>query len=270
MKTALIDGDSIIYILAWTHKEFYPDSPGEVDYTAVIQDAVDQFVIGILAAANTSKYLGALGDQTQKSFRYEWAKYKPYKGTRKPKDEWVIRWEQIIRERLITEWKFCTVPGLEADDIVGLMHGHYFPECIVCSPDKDLRQLPGSHFDYKKTEFLEITELEADYNFAYQMLVGDDTDNVAGLPGIGEKKAKDILSTVDLSQEFYIQKVRSLYRKYFGEHYGVIIFEENLAVLGLITSKHEHSDPRYLDLLLNHVQIRESQNSAKLVGWMPD
>lgn len=236
-KLALIDGDSIIYILAWQFK----DREADETTTLEVMGAVDQFVLGILTAVDANRYIGALGHSTFRSFRYEIALYKPYKGTRRPKDEWVIRWEECIRMRLITEWYFLTLPFMEADDIISIA-AHLVTDCVpvVCSPDKDLWQIPGAHFDYKKGDFADVTKQQADYFFAYQMLIGDDSDNVAGLPGFGPKKAKEKLDVVDLSMEFYEKVVLDLYQKYFGDYYGKIIFDENKAVLGLLKEGHAH------------------------------
>lgn len=236
MKIALIDGDSIIYILAWQFK----DRDADEQAVQEMMSAVDQFVMGIFTAVDAKQYLGALGHVTFRSFRYEIALYKPYKGTRREKDEWVVRWEECIRLRLITEWHFVTVPFMEADDIISLAAHTTTCIPIICSPDKDLWQIPGSHFDYKKGEFADVTKHQADYFFAYQMLVGDDSDNVAGLPGFGPKKAKEKLDAVDTSMDFYEKVVLNLYQKYFGDYYGNIIFEENKSVLGLLKEGHAY------------------------------
>jgi hypothetical protein len=241
MKVALIDGDAIIYILAWQFKDQVPHGDG---YDNMLM-TVDQFITGIQSATECNHYLGALGHQEVPCFRYEIAKYKPYKATRRDKDEWVLLWEPVIRQRLADVWKFITYPKLEADDIISIAAEWYKTtgsNFVVCSPDKDLRQIAGRHFDYKKTEFHEISPLQAQYNFAYQMLVGDDSDNVAGLPGIGEKKATAALDEVDTTVEFYEQRVRNMYNKYFGNYYGNVIFEENKSVLGLVKTTH----PQYV------------------------
>lgn len=238
MRTALIDGDSILYILAWTHKD--------TDDEPLLTEAVDQFVRSILLATNSQQYIGALGHPTVKCFRYEAAKYKPYKANRKEKDEHMVRLEPIIQARLRGHWGFISYPGLEADDIVSLA-AEMYPDVVICSPDKDLRQIPGTHYDYKKSEFAEIAPNQADYLFNYQMLVGDVTDNVAGLPGIGPKKAEEALNKTDLTVSFYEQTVREMYSKYFGNYYGNVIFEENKKVLGLL-NKEGFPHPEYLEV----------------------
>jgi hypothetical protein len=213
MSVALIDGDSIIYILAWTNKECEDED--------LIKGQVDQLVLGVLHTVNKDSYVGALGNSETRCFRYNVAKYKPYKGTRAEKQEWVIKWEKVIRDRLFEEWKFISVPGLEADDIVSIA-AHHYDDYIICSPDKDLTQIPGPHFDYKKQEFSDITPEQAEYFFYYQMLVGDQTDNIAGIPGLGPKKAPLKLQ----GEDFLDHAVRKAYQEYFGDYYGNVIFED--------------------------------------------
>lgn len=240
MKTALIDGDSIIYIIAWKFKDH---DPSDISADMEVRATVDQLVQGIFLAVDAGFYMGVLGHDTHKSFRYEAAKYKPYKGTRREKDQWVADWEPAIRDQLLQRWKFGTYPHLEADDLVALAWWSN-NDHIVCSPDKDLRQLAGTHFDYKKTEFTEVSKEQADYNLAFQMLVGDTSDNVAGLPGYGEKKAREKLTQLQ-EHQFPIMIVQQEYLKYFGPHYGQIIFEENLGVLELMNPLHKHYNPKY-------------------------
>lgn len=250
-KVALIDGDSIIYILSWQFKDQDPVG----DAYDQMRGAVESFVDGILSAVNTNRFVGAIGYSQARCFRYTVANYKPYKGTRKEKDEWVVKWENVIRDRLL-ELGFITIPTLEADDIVAL-GTTVFKDYIICSPDKDLNTLPGPHFDYKKTEFGEITPVQADWFFHYQMLIGDSSDNVAGLPGVGEKKAKEKLS----GEDFPEQIVRKEYNKYFGNHYGNIIFEENKSVLGLVTPGHEYYHIAYSNIVEAAVQTKEISSS---------
>lgn len=273
MKIALIDGDAIIYILAWQFK----DQEAHGDSYDQMLGAVDQIVIGILQACSTGSYIGALGHPEQPCFRYSLAKYKPYKGTRKEKDDYVKMWEPIVRQRLLDEWKFISIAGLEADDIVAIAADECInskEEYVICSPDKDLWQIPGYHYDYRKLDFADINLEQAEYFFAYQLLVGDTTDNIAGLPGVGDKKAKEKLAEVDLSSEFYEQHVRNMYTKYFGDHYGNVIFEENKIVLGLVTRNHPQYNVNDAVNIMFNVQTKEIQNTQndilKELGWTAD
>jgi DNA polymerase-1 len=87
------------------------------------------------------------------------------------------------------------VDELEADDALGifatdpveLSAGH-----ILCSPDKDMRQIPGLLYDLTNP-VTEITKEEGDLWHFIQTLSGDQTDGYAGVPTIGTKRAAGIL-----------------------------------------------------------------------------
>lgn len=85
--------------------------------------------------------------------------------------------------------------NVEADDAVAYMHKHSDGNCIICSPDKDvLGQLPGEHFDYRKQTIVETKASSAERFLFLQMLAGDSTDGIKGLPKVGLKTADKILS----------------------------------------------------------------------------
>lgn len=87
----------------------------------------------------------------------------------------------------------CT--NVEADDAVAYMHKLYKGDCIICSPDKDvLKQLPGEHFDYRKQAIVATTDADARRFLFLQMLAGDSTDGIKGLPKVGLKVADKLLS----------------------------------------------------------------------------
>jgi len=96
--------------------------------------------------------------------------------------------------------------GLEADDLIGILATRPLKPGrdstrIVCSIDKDLRTIPGLHWNWDKQDhFLddpeEISEEEADALFYIQALAGDPTDGYAGCAGIGPVKALKLLDGV--------------------------------------------------------------------------
>lgn len=252
----------------------------EGELAAEMYGAVDQAVIGILQATQADRYLGAIGDR-QKCFRYQVAKFKPYKGKRGEPMPWLTLWKPVIEHRFRTEWGFISIPDLEADDIIGLAHQRLeeidtVPHAtIVCSPDKDMRQLPGRHFDYKKLDFADVSQADADYNLAFLMIAGDSSDGVAGIPGAGEKKAKEKLKEGLEKNLFPDQVVRSMYYKHFGDHYGDIIYHENDTVLRLVSSDHPYYEHEYEGIIYAALRpvpegIKPEQatlDALKSLGW---
>lgn len=89
------------------------------------------------------------------------------------------------------------VDGLEADDAIGIYATDPIEleaEHIICSPDKDMRQIPGLLFDLTNP-VTEITKEAGDRWHYIQTMAGDQTDGYAGAPGIGIKRADAILTS---------------------------------------------------------------------------
>ena len=98
-------------------------------------------------------------------------------------------------------WKVLNVPGVEADDVIGtLAHTAALQgiEVIISSGDKDLSQLVNEHItviDTMNDRRRDIAGVEAEFGVPpslmldYQTLVGDQVDNVPGVPKVGPKTA---------------------------------------------------------------------------------
>jgi DNA polymerase-1 len=129
--------------------------------------------------------------------------YPPYKGNRahvrKP-----LGYKAMV-ERLmgpavpgVILYKVLRHEGIEADDVMGILATKPGNEgrTIIVSDDKDMRSLPGKLWRENgdpEREVIEITEAEADRYHLLQTLVGDQSDNYPGCPGIGPKKAEGVL-----------------------------------------------------------------------------
>lgn len=251
---ALCDMDSLLYILSYNFRE-HMDIPGaDID----IQRAADDFVKSILMIVQADSYVGVFSPD--KNFRHEVYKYAKYKGERPPKPDWFERFAPVIKSRLIEKWGFFTVPDLEADDVICALAEYYSKsvemvpktnarmmdviethstEWIICSPDKDLRQIAGLHYDYKKEGAVpfSVGTQEASFNFHLQMLMGDDSDCVRSIPGLGIAKATKLLKDCD-DPMMWGTIVMAQYVKYFGNYYGPIIYQETKDTLQLMSSKH--------------------------------
>lgn len=140
-----------------------------------------------------------------------------YKANRKGKSN---KWVNKLREYLIDylEGSFAS-DEYEADDLI------YFnsqllevDDYIICSIDKDLKQIEGLHYDYyqlKKQDvegneykvrkgFQYITKESAENLIFEMMLTGDVSDNIKGIYGIGQKKAKKLLEGKNTYSKFRV------------------------------------------------------------------
>ena len=99
--------------------------------------------------------------------------------------------------------------GLEADDEMSI---NQTQDTIICTLDKDLLQVPGKHFSLeisgknwtRPDTFFEQTELEGLRLFFEQCIIGDTSDNIVGIKGLGKKKAKNMLGSCESAEEMFI------------------------------------------------------------------
>lgn len=103
-----------------------------------------------------------------------------------------------FRARVVEKYRHYIRPGLEGDDVAGILATSNVIKGtkIVYSADKDLLQIPGPHLN-KDGEVFQITEEAADRHHMLQTLTGDATDGYPGCPGVGPKKAAAILDDAD-------------------------------------------------------------------------
>lgn len=90
------------------------------------------------------------------------------------------------------------IHGLEADDVLGVLATHpaVEGERVVVAQDKDMRTIPGLHWNpwaEPRAGVVEVCERDADFNHLRQTLVGDSGDGYPGCPGVGPKSVPKIL-----------------------------------------------------------------------------
>ena len=80
---------------------------------------------------------------------------------------------------------------------------------VICSIDKDLLQIPGRHYNFVKKVHTVQTYEDGLKHLYMQSLIGDKSDNIIGVAGIGPVKAEQALAEL-LPEEWY-DKCRELY-----------------------------------------------------------
>lgn len=148
----------------------------------------------ILTQTKADDYIVYLSGE--KNFREGIATIQGYKANRDPNDK-PYHYEKI-KQYLIKIHDAVVVDGQEADDAMGIDQCSNLPEkitnkkgqfkTVICSADKDMKTIPGLHFDWTKEEpkIKFVSETKAAYNFYKQILTGDVADNVKGLENCGE------------------------------------------------------------------------------------
>jgi len=118
--------------------------------------------------------------------------YGPYKGNRKGRKPMNYK---RLKDWASETWETYVWPNLEGDDVLGVLATSN-PHVGIYSADKDMKTLPVTHWDGEERFWRPYSLLEADWWFMYQTLTGDSTDGYPGCPGIGPKRAADILGPV--------------------------------------------------------------------------
>lgn len=180
MKIAVIDGDSICYLCS---KDTIEESITNVN----------SIIDSMLEETESTHYWMFLSDGPY--FRHEINS--DYKGN-KPSNN--LKFLKSLKAYLRERFNAVSYDGLEADDLIAYILGKKIRigeedvDLISCAIDKDvIRQVPGTHYNYRTRETIETSEKDA-YMFIYaQTLAGDSTDNIKGIPGIGEGKAGKLL-----------------------------------------------------------------------------
>jgi 5'-3' exonuclease len=198
---ALIDADLVAYRCAASCK---PDEP--LDVALFRADKLMREIIEQVQATEYKAFLTG-SENFRKDINPE------YKANRKDEDR--PEWLEPVREFLIEEWKAKLTHGREADDDLGIEQcdvGQYESyETIISSLDKDLRMIPGLHYSWeigtatwtKAAEHVEVSELDGMKHFFKQMLIGDKTDNIFGIDGLGPVKSGKLINPLDNVEEMF-------------------------------------------------------------------
>jgi len=123
----------------------------------------------------------------------------------------------VLRQYALDNFKTYLREGLEGDDCLGILGTHpaLVPgDKIICTKDKDLKTIPGRHYNWGKPELgvFTVTPEEADSFHLRQALAGDATDGYPGCPGIGMDTAEARLAE-NVAWEQYGREFKSGPRK---------------------------------------------------------
>ena len=204
-KLVLIDGHSIL------NRAFY-GVPLMTNPKGMHINAIYGFLNIMLKILDEEKpdFLCVAFDRKEKTFRHEM--YEAYKGTRKPMPEELHEQVPVMKEILnAMHITICEKPGLEADDILGTLAKKAEADGIdvsLISGDRDLLQIATDKIKIRipktKGNKTEVEDYYAkDVIAKYQVdpitfidmkaLMGDSSDNIPGVPKIGEKTAAKLL-----------------------------------------------------------------------------
>ena len=184
--TAILDGDIIAYRAA-----FWADSEGVEDLQARIDKDIKAWT-----PPGCEEVIVAMSCPRDKNYRRAfWPAYKQHREDRQSPESMRYAIESIYAAPGTSR---C-VDQLEADDLIGMLVST--GTAIGVTVDKDLRQVPGWHWNPDKEEKpVEISQEDGDCFFYRQWMTGDSTDNIYGLWKVGPAKADKFLSKTPMEE----------------------------------------------------------------------
>ena len=207
-KLLLIDGNSIV------NRAFYGIMGNKMLMTAdgTYTNAVYGFLSILFKILDDlePEYLAVAFDLKAPTKRHEM--YKEYKGARKGMPE-ELRSQMPILKDILTRMNICIIEkeGYEADDIIGTLAKRGEKEnlqTIILTGDKDSFQLvtdktivriPRTKAGKTETEDYTVEKIREEYGIEpldlieVKGLMGDSSDNIPGVPGVGEKTALNLI-----------------------------------------------------------------------------
>lgn len=245
-KIVLIDGHSIL------NRAFF-GIPDLTNSEGLHTNAIYGFLNILFKILDEEKpdYLTVAFDRSEPTFRHKM--YDAYKGTRKPMaDE--LRQQVPVMKEVLQAMGIVIVekPGYEADDLLGTIAGKAEKagmEVSIISGDRDLLQLAtekvkiripktkrtGTEIeDYNAKDVLEKYQVTPTEFIDVKALMGDSSDNIPGVPGIGEKTATNLIVTYKSIENAYahVEEIKPNRAKTaLLEHYDMAQMSKTLATI---------------------------------------
>lgn len=203
-----IDSDILVYRCGHAAKD---DEPLEY-VLATVKRAVEGILENFPGRKEQRLYLTGKGN-----FRDTLATIQTYKGNRSPDSK--PKYYKEIRDYLVDVWNAEVIEGQEADDAMGIYQwSHKDKSTCIVSIDKDLRMIPGYHYNFVKGVIDYVDLPQANYNFFRQTLTGDRSDNIPGISGVGEKRSEKLLAPANNNVVDMKRICMEQYKKEFGEY----------------------------------------------------
>lgn len=188
MTTALIDGDVLIFRAAAQAERVFDWGEDLWTIAADLNEAkqhLDGMVREIQDSLRAVDVVMAVSDR--RNFRKS---IDPaYKSNRRERKPLVF---YALRDWAVSERGAVRMPSLEGDDVLGIeATSGYLADPVVVTIDKDLKGIPGHHYNPDKPErgVYYVSEAEAFQWHLIQTMAGDAADGYSGIPGIGPVKA---------------------------------------------------------------------------------
>lgn len=263
-----IDGDILLYEVGFGSetgwKALHPDSPDPPPFDYVAEMLRERIAAIIRTLHETFPLIDApkIYLTGKDNFRVAIAKKKGYKENRS--DNKKPFHYHNIKAFLLGMYDTEIIDGMEADDAICLAI-YNNTNAIACTRDKDLRQCEGWHYGWElgrqpqfgplKVEGNGIINLSADKKkltgtghkfFFSQLITGDTTDNIPGLPKKGPAEAYKLLSGLEEYADME-KAVVEAYRVFYGDSWREELMEQ-AHLLWMIRELDEEGNPVFFKL----------------------
>ncbi len=201
-KFVIIDGNSLI------NRAFYA--------LPVLSNSKGEFSNGVYGFVNIlikvifeikPKYIAVALDYGKKTFRNNM--YREYKAKRRPTPPELIMQFPILKKMLnAMNIKYLEKEGFEADDIIGTLSKSFETRNIIVTGDRDSLQLISNKTEVwltkkgitevknmNKETFKEEYGIDVSQFVDLKALMGDPSDNIPGVTGVGEKTALELIKS---------------------------------------------------------------------------
>lgn len=243
-KLVLIDGHSIL-------NRAYYGVPDLTNSEGLHTNAIYGFLNIMFKILDEEKpdYFAVAFDLHVPTFRHKM--YEAYKGTRKPMQEELKEQVPVMKELLTAmQVPLMMLEGYEADDLLGTVAKKAEKDglCVsVISGDRDLLQLATDRIqiripktkkggteieNYYTKEVLERYLVTPPQIVDMKALMGDASDNIPGLPGVGEKTAEKLIAQYGSIENAYAHVQEITPRKAqesLRDHYDLAVLSKKLA-----------------------------------------
>lgn len=216
MRLALMDADVIAYEAARPAVLDWEDGDEPMVDMDKARRGVDSIVENWLMGARCDQEVLCFSDRSAPDATFRYKVHPRYKAQRDPNSR-PVNYSPVV-EYMKFKYDYEEWASLEGDDVMGIMatapSAH--KRCIV-SIDKDMQTVPGWWFNPRKHKKpVRVRPVDADKFWMFQTLTGDSVDNYLGCPGVGPKKADQVLNGLSDLEEMW-NTVVDLYFDQFGK-----------------------------------------------------
>jgi len=191
----LIDGDIVLHRFGQSNQTSvdWGDGPPSTAVATIGEAICD--VESFLATTVDTLHAVDLSLIFSGSRNFRYAVLPSYKWNRKKTAKPILF--GAIKEHLQENYTCLEQDKLEGDDLMGIISTANKGKYVICSIDKDMKQIPGKHYNWNTGKKSTITRAAANRWFYMQVLTGDPGDGYTGIPGVGAVKANEIIELAE-------------------------------------------------------------------------